>query len=185
MLSESERTCLLQVARHSIESVVSGRPGSEVSIDASILGKTSGAFVTLRIDHELRGCIGYVDPKKPLVDTVHDAAEKAAMEDLRFPAVTADELAIIAIEISVLSPMKSISSIVEIEVGSHGLVVELGTHRGLLLPQVAVEYGWDAAELLKQTIRKAGLEPGIIKHRDLRLFIFTAEIFSESRDTTS
>lgn len=183
MLSESERQCLLQLARRAIEAAVVHKEKTAFIIDSSDLQKPCGAFVTLRKSHDLRGCIGYVDPRKPLIETVQDAAVRAALEDPRFPPVMPDELGEIDIEISVLSLLTGIASATEIEVGKHGLVVELGNHRGLLLPQVAAEYGWDAETLLHQTIRKAGLPPGVTGQKDLRLFVFTAEIFGEHHTT--
>ena len=181
MLAEPERQCLLVAARTAIESAVIGRRAPPPSSDVPALMIPAGAFVTLHKSHELRGCIGYLDAKKPLIETVHDAAVKSAVEDPRFPPVTTDELGDIYIEISVLSPMTAIRSAAEIVAGIHGLVVEFQDHRGLLLPQVAAEFGWDAETLLQQTIRKAGLLPGVMQEKDLRLFVFTAEVFGEHR----
>jgi len=173
----------LRVARCAIEAAVLNKPMAAVSIDSPALKKPSGAFVTLHEAQELRGCIGYVDPRKPLLATVQDAAVKAAMEDPRFPPVGIDELEEIEIEISVLSPLQGIRSPGEIEVGRHGLVVEFGSHRGLLLPQVAAEYGWDAETFLQQTVRKAGLAAHVVDEQDLKVFVFTAEIFNEHEAT--
>ena len=185
MLSESEKQILLNVARTSIEAAVrpataGGQlPESDVAEYPSSLTTKSGAFVTLRIDNELRGCIGYIEAQKPLVETVQEVAMKSALEDPRFLPVAPEELPTIDIEISVISPMKQIQSIDEIEVGKHGLMLELGNFRGLLLPQVATEYSWDRETFLNQVARKAGLPPQSWKDSRAKISIFSAEIFSE------
>ena len=150
-----------------------------MEIAQTALEERSGAFVSLHEDRELRGCIGYVDPVKSLYKTVIDAAAKAALEDPRFPPVSREELPYIDIEISMLSPLKEIRKVDEIEIGKHGLVVELGHHRGLLLPQVATEAGWDKHTFLHQTFRKSGLPEHLWHHKDLKIYSFTAEVFGE------
>jgi len=137
-----------------------------------------GAFVTLHRDGRLRGCIGYIEPVKPLIRTVQEVAVKAAFEDPRFPPLTEDES--VQIEISVLTPPEQVSDISSIEVGRDGLIVELGPRRGLLLPQVATEYGWDRQTFLENTATKAGLPPDAWKHPSVRLYKFSAEIFGDS-----
>ncbi len=179
MLSETERQFLLNIARESIETVVRRLPKTGVSEYPESLATESGAFVTLHIDNELRGCIGFIEPQKPLVDTVRDAALKSALEDPRFLPVTEKELPAIEIEISVISPMKKIQSIDEIEIGKHGLLLELKSFRGLLLPQVAPEQGWDRETFLNQTARKAGLPMRAWKEPKAVISIFSAEVFSE------
>ena len=111
---------------------------------------------------------------------MQDAAAKAASEDPRFVSVQPEELQHIEIEISVLSPLTEIQSIDEIEIGTHGLIVELGHHRGLLLPQVAVSMGWDKETFLQQTLRKSGLPPHLWNHEGLKIFSFSAEVFNET-----
>ena len=138
-----------------------------------------GAFVTLKRSGQLRGCIGYVEGIKPLWQTIEDCTIAAASQDPRFPPVRPDELPEIEIEISVLSPMKQISSIDEIEVGQHGLIITKGPFRGLLLPQVATEYGWDKIRFLQHTCIKAGLPPDAWKE-GAQIEVFTADVFSES-----
>jgi len=181
MLSEAEKTFLLQLARSSIVAALKGKR-AEVPADVpGELTKPSGAFVTLHKGGELRGCIGYIESVKPLAETVKDVAQKSATEDYRFSQVSEEELADIEIEISVLSPLECISDIRQIEVGKHGLVIELGGYRGLLLPQVATELGWDRETFLNQTARKAGLAPGLWKHPEAKIYIFSAEVFNERK----
>lgn len=140
----------------------------------------SGAFVTLRCDGELRGCIGYIEAQKPLVETVEEAAMRAALDDYRFFPVTMEEVPRLEIEISVLSPLKCVDSVEEIVVGTHGLIVESKNRRGLLLPQVPVEQGWDREVFLSQTCRKAGLPPTAWSEPGVKLYSFTAEIFGDA-----
>jgi AmmeMemoRadiSam system protein A len=179
MLSESEKEFLLQNARRSIEAAVRRKGAALPEKLPQPLMELCGAFVTLHKGGELRGCIGYIEGLKPLIETIWDAAEKAALEDYRFMPVTVEELPDIEIEISVLSPLKHVKDINEIEIGKHGLVVEVGYNRGLLLPQVATEYSWDRETFLNQTARKAGLLSDGWKNPEAKIFIFTAEIFSE------
>ena len=174
MLSTSEKQYLLHAARKAIESAVTASPFMMDEPPAS-LKQLSGAFVTLHQHGELRGCIGYIDRTKPLIETVTTCAVKAAFDDPRFFPVTSSELATLEIEISVLSPLRRIERLEEIEVGVHGLVVESEDHRGLLLPQVAVEHRWDRETFFRHTLQKAG----IYKGDRLIVFVFTAEIFNE------
>ena len=179
MVSESEKEFLLQNARRSIEAAVRRKGAALPEKIPQPLMELYGAFVTIHKGGELRGCIGYIEGLKPLIETIWDGAEKAALEDYRFMPVTAEELPDIEIEISVLSPLKQVKDINEIEVGKHGLVIEVGYNRGLLLPQVATEYGWDRETFLNQTARKTGLPSDGWKNPEAKIFIFTAEIFNE------
>ncbi len=179
MLTDSEKQFLLRLARSSLESAVRRTPLPPLGpCDASLL-EPRGAFVTLREGGELRGCIGYVDAVKPLAHTVREVTAKAALEDVRFPPVGPDELPGIGIEISVLSPLSRLDEIAGIELGTHGLMIEFEKYRGLLLPQVPLEHGWDRETFLSQTAKKAGLPSSIWKHREARTYTFTADIFSE------
>ena len=137
-------------------------------------------FVTLRQGKELRGCIGYVEPRLPLANAVAEVAQKAAFEDPRFAPLDSDELTTIDIEISVLSPLEKVENVEEIEVGKHGLVIEAGMLKGLLLPHVAVEYGWSREQFLNHAALKAGLPAEAWHNRRTRLFAFTTETFSET-----
>jgi AmmeMemoRadiSam system protein A len=143
------------------------------------LAEPSGAFVTIRQHGELRGCIGYIESHHPLAVVVSEVAVKAATEDPRFAPMTQSELARATLEVSILTPLRQITDISEIEVGTHGLLLELGGHRGLLLPQVASEYEWDRETFLESTARKAGLPGEAWKDSGAKIFIFTADIVSE------
>lgn len=140
----------------------------------------AGAFVTLRVNGELRGCIGYPEPELPLIETVERCAVSAAISDPRFPAVSPAEWSSVELEISVLGPIEPVADISDVVVGRHGLIVEQGRRRGLLLPQVATEWKWSAAEFASQTCGKAGL-PRDAWHTGAKLFKFEAEVFGESR----
>jgi len=179
-LSDSDKKELLRTARASIEQAMSGVPVSPGEISTGLLGEPRGVFVTLRLQNDLRGCIGYVEPRLPLLEAVREVAQKSAFEDPRFPPLSEEELKEVEIEISVLSPLRKISSVDEIEIGKHGLVVDAGYTRGLLLPQVATEYGWGKEEFLSHTARKAGLPADAWKHRGIELFAFTSDVFSEA-----
>jgi AmmeMemoRadiSam system protein A len=182
LLSDAEKRFLLGAARTSVASAVRKTPPPYFEPSEPSLLRRCGAFVTLREGNELRGCIGYIDPIKPLGITVCEVAAKAAIEDTRFPPVTPAELEGINIEISVISPLTKMNNMTEIEMGKHGLLIEYKRSRGLLLPQVPVEFGWDRDTFLAQTARKAGLPPLIWKNPDAETFIFTAEIFDEKSE---
>ena len=177
--SNSERKELLRIARKSIAAALTREPGREAIPTSSALNEPRGAFVTLRLGNELRGCIGYIEPNLPLSKTIHEVAQKAAFEDPRFPELTQDELSVIEIEISVLSPVERVTNIQEIEIGTHGLVIESGAARGLLLPHVATSYKWDREQFLRQTSIKAGLQPDAWKKPDVMIYKFSTETFSD------
>ncbi len=172
---------LLQAARCAIEAAVCCRPEelSATTYPPPLL-KPCGAFVTIHHKDDLRGCIGYIESAMALVDTVREVGAKAALDDFRFEPVGEDELPEITIEISVLSPLHPMIDSSEIKIGTHGLMVEFKRARGLLLPQVAVEYGWDAELFLVQTARKAGLPPTMWSDPEAKVYLFTAEVFRES-----
>lgn len=177
MLDEQQRRALLRAARQAVEAAAAGETYSPTRDDPA-LQEPGAAFVTLRNRAELRGCIGVTEPKAALIDTVARMARAAAREDPRFLPVQPDEVSDLTIEISVLGPPEAVTGAKEIEVGTHGLVIERGAQRGLLLPQVAVEWGWDREQFLDQTCVKAGLPPGCWR-RDARIYAFTAEVFGE------
>lgn len=140
-----------------------------------------GAFVTLHtLEGQLRGCIGYVTPVAPLYRTVVENTVNAARRDPRFPPVKPSETSDIEIEISAMTPPREIDSIDEIEVGKHGLIINRGLMRGLLLPQVATEYGWDKETFLNHTCLKAGLPETAWKDDRVKIEVFSADVFSES-----
>jgi AmmeMemoRadiSam system protein A len=177
-LERSEKLLLLQTAREAITARLEGR--RPVFPEPSKTLKTRcGAFVTLNEHGKLRGCIGFVTAAKPLVETVKEAAEASALQDPRFEPLRMEELKIVEIEISVLSPLRPIASVEEIEVGRHGIMLRRGYHSGLLLPQVATEYGWDRETFLTHTCYKAGLEGSCWRDPETRIEIFSAVVFAE------
>jgi AmmeMemoRadiSam system protein A len=145
---------------------------------AGVLAQLGGAFVTLHSDGDLRGCIGHIERTLPLGKVVPQCAVAACSTDPRFPPVTALELARIDIEISLLGPLEPISGPGDIEIDRHGLMIEQGWQRGLLLPQVATEWKWDASTFLAQTCHKAGLPRDAWK-QGATLYRFEAEVFGE------
>ncbi len=180
MLSESQKRILLDTARGAIRAAVRGMSGFQHQVTDTLLLSPGAAFVTLRIEGELRGCIGYIEPIRPLIETIEEVAVKAATEDFRFTPVEESELPHISIEISVLSRLEQVTDIQEIEVGKHGLLIEANNSRGLLLPQVASEQGWDRETFLNQTARKAGLPSAMWRNPQAKIFKFSAEIFNDT-----
>lgn len=178
LLNEQQQKTLIKLARDTISLYVkNGRRITFNSTEQELQAKC-GAFVTLKIDGDLRGCIGFITSPRPLYETIIDVAIAAATEDPRFPPLQKNELDIINIEISVLSPLRKIDDIKEIEVGKHGLIISKGFHRGLLLPQVATENNWDKITFLRHTCLKAGL-PTNAWQEDATIEIFSAQIFAE------
>jgi AmmeMemoRadiSam system protein A len=178
-LSSADKQLLLRVARDSIAAQLQGKAAAPVKATSPVLGESRGAFVSLHRRGQLRGCIGYIEAVKPLLQTVREMAPAAAFQDPRFRPLQADELADLEIEISVLTPLKLIKSTDEIEVGRHGLYIVKGLNRGLLLPQVATQYHWDRQTFLGQTCNKAGLPVDAWKDPGTQIFIFGAEIFAD------
>ncbi len=183
-LTNEEKRTLLKIARSAVQSALEGKQLSPLKLQSEALNRHSGVFVTLRIGENLRGCIGYIEPLFPLAQAMQEVAVKAAMEDPRFMPLTLSELDSITIEISVLSPLSDLLDVEKIEIGKHGLVIDAGYRRGLLLPQVATEYGWDRNEFLKNTALKAGLPPDAWKRKEVKLFTFTVEKIEESEFTS-
>ncbi|MDD3819668.1 MAG: AmmeMemoRadiSam system protein A [Actinomycetota bacterium] len=178
-LSDEHKKILLKIARDSITRAVYSRPPLEYRIDDEVLNKKCGAFVTLHIDGNLRGCIGNIVSDTPLWKTVRNMAVESALRDPRFYPLTPQELDRVDIEISVLSPLKRIEDPEEIEVGKHGLFIRKGFYQGLLLPQVATEYGWDRTQFLEQTCYKAGLNKNCYLESGTEIYIFSAIVFGE------
>jgi len=178
MLTTEQRRRLLRIARESIEAVLDGRR-PELAPPDDVLGRPAGAFVTLTREDELRGCIGSIHPVAPLDQAVSSSAINAAFRDPRFLPLQKEELAEIEIEISVMGPIEQVTNVEEIVVGRDGLIVSRGRNAGLLLPQVATEYGWDRETFLRQTCVKAGLSPDSWKAPDCRIERFSAQVFSE------
>ena len=181
LLSRKQRALLLTHARAAIEATLHNR-SYDPSLSARgepVLSAPRGAFVTLKIKKRLRGCIGSVEPVRALDATVFEMAVAAAFKDPRFDGVTLDELPELHIEISVLSLPSLIDNVAEIQVGRHGLLVEKGELRGLLLPQVADDYGWDATAFLQHTCDKAALPRDAWQDDDTNVYVFSAEVFGE------
>ena len=180
MLSFAEKSFLLELARTEITRITLGGPEESIPLFSPVMSQKRGVFVTLEKDGDLRGCIGYVEGVVPLQQAVREMAASAAFNDPRFPTVEPEEVKELSIEISVLSPLKKITDISEIEVGKHGLIVEKDIYKGLLLPQVAAEYHWDRETFLRQTCYKAGLNEDEWQKPETIIKIFSAEIFREN-----
>ncbi len=180
-LSAEAKRALLSITRHSIEAALRGEAPGPVRADdlPPVLLEQRGAFVTLKKDGELRGCIGHMSSDKALHECVQEIALLAAFGDRRFPPLLADELGEITIEISVLTPMREIEGIDDVRVGRDGLVVHAGRRRGVLLPQVAEEYGWSDLVFLQQTCNKAGLPPDAWQWPETTVYAFSAVVFGE------
>lgn len=177
-IGAADRQVLLALARLALESAVRGE-APPAPAPGPVFETPAGAFVTLRLQGRLRGCVGQPHPEHPLARTIVECAAAAALRDPRFEPVSAAELPRVAIELSVLTPLTPVSDPDAIVVGRHGLVVVRGGRRGLLLPQVASARGWSREEFLAETCRKAGLS----RHawRDgAKVFAFEAEIFGET-----
>jgi AmmeMemoRadiSam system protein A len=178
-----ERQFLLRLAHAAILSAIEaeGRELAAPSVPAHLLEHLSeprGAFTTLYSKGKLRGCVGYPTALLPLYRTVMETARAAAFEDPRFVPVTQDEAPELLISISVLSLLFPIAADA-IEVGRHGLLITDGARRGLLLPQVPTEHGWDRITFLEQTCRKAGLSPAAWRSPQAKIEAFTAEVFAD------
>lgn len=179
MTNEQDRALLLRLARDAIAAHVGVRP-AHVPEMSGVLAQAGGAFVTLHNRGDLRGCIGHVEATEPIGRVVPRCAVAACSTDPRFPPITDAELDQIDIEISLLGPLEPITGEQDIEIGRHGLVVEQGWQRGLLLPQVATEWGWDAATFLAHACHKAGL-PRDAWQKGAKIWRFEAEVFGEAR----
>ena len=176
-LNEAERQRLLELARQALEASVRHNDLPAAEEPEGALREPCGAFVTLRKSRQLRGCIGVVEALKPLYQTVQECALAAALHDPRFQPVEPDELPELRIEVSVLSPLVEVTPD-QIEVGRHGLLVSLGERRGVLLPQVAVEWKWDGRRFLEETCLKAGL-PKSAWQGGAKIQAFTTQAFGE------
>jgi AmmeMemoRadiSam system protein A len=141
------------------------------------LKENRGAFVTLNKHGQLRGCIGTIQPSRPLYQVVEEMAAAAAFEDSRFDPLTVQELKDLELEISVLTPLQRVKNIQEIEIGKHGLYIKKGFYSGLLLPQVATDYNWSRQTFLEETCRKAGMDRNAWKEKGTEIYMFSADIF--------
>lgn len=177
-LSTTEKKLLLKIARESIIHYVQkgNKPKFEISNESLLTAQ--GCFVTIKQKGKLRGCLGQFTSDKPLCQLVQEMAIAAATRDPRFYPMRNEDLQNFDLEISILSPLQKIDSIEEIQVGVHGLYIEKNFCRGVLLPQVAIEYGWDRNTFLEQTCLKAGLDKEAWKDQ-ADIHIFSAQIFGE------
>lgn len=176
MFTESQRQAALDVAREAITARLADRPYGVPA--GAALPAACGVFVTLKVQGHLRGCLGTLECRRGLLEEIARCAADAATEDPRFSPLPSQQLPDVSIEISVLGPLERIDPLrlEDIVVGRHGLVVEQGRHRGLLLPQVAHERQWDAEQFLRQTCIKASLPPDAWRH-GADVYRFEAEIF--------
>jgi len=176
-LLEEEKKILRRIALTAIEGKLKGVRNHPAEKPTSNLQQKRGAFVSLHKSGHLRGCIGQIVPAKPLYQTIEDMAIAAAFDDPRFEPLAAKELPDLELEISVLTPMERMKRADEIEIGKHGLYLKKGFYSGLLLPQVAAEYGWDRTTFLEETCRKAGLPRSAWKEKSTEIYLFSADIF--------
>ncbi len=180
MLSKKQRERLLEIARDAISNYIGSGKRAAVHEDDPALSKELGAFVTLRKNGELRGCIGNLTGSKPLYITIRDMAIESATADPRFSPVSREEIKDIDIEISVLSPLKKEEDPGNIKMGVDGVIVRKGLRSGVFLPQVAIETGWSREEFMSNLCaHKAGLPADAWKDKDTQIFTFTAEVFSK------
>jgi AmmeMemoRadiSam system protein B/AmmeMemoRadiSam system protein A len=178
-LNNEEQKIALTIARETLETAFAKKAYTPDTKEVKIFDEKRGAFVTLRINGALRGCIGLFEPDMKLSEVIKEMATAAAFEDGRFTPLTADELDKVDIEISVLTPMKKISSVDAIEMGTHGVYIKRGARSGVFLPQVATETGWDKNTFLNSLCtEKAGLEPGCWRDANTEVFVFTAQVFN-------
>jgi AmmeMemoRadiSam system protein A len=177
-LTPEEERFLLDLARRALEHYFQTGENLHPAVDNPKFLEKRGAFVTLKVDDELRGCVGYPKPYKPLAEAVAEMAVAAASQDFRFDPLTSEELARTKIEISVLSLPEPVKDPKEVEVGRDGIIVSKGFNQGLLLPQVPVEHNWDRDTYLRHGCLKAGIGPDEWK-KGAKLEVFTAQVFSE------
>jgi len=179
VLSETQKAALVTIAREAVRSAAGGLPASMATVAADFPA-ASGAFVTLKRGGRLRGCIGTLECRHSLAEEVARVAVSAALKDPRFAPLTSAELDGLDVEVSLLGPLEVIDphDAAAFEVGRHGLVVEQGRRRGLLLPQVATEWGWDREQFLVQTCVKAGL-PRDAWRSGARVYRFDAIVFGD------
>lgn len=177
-LSAEDRVAFLRFARNSVERVVAGSRKLSIVPQEEIFSRVCGVFVTLHVHGKLRGCIGVVEGHEPLSASLAHCAEGAALHDPRFSPIRKEELSHLQIEISLLSVLTPIRP-EEIEIGKHGLLIDDGRNRGLLLPQVAPEHHLDRESFLAETCRKAGLPRDAWKSESVQIFGFACEVFSD------
>jgi AmmeMemoRadiSam system protein B/AmmeMemoRadiSam system protein A len=178
-LNAEDKEELLTIARQTIAHFLETGGFPHILVTQPALLQERGAFVTLKKHGELRGCIGHLIGDRPLYLVVQNVAVSAAVADQRFPPVTEEELSDLEIEISVLSPLKQVESVDQIQVGLHGVIIRRGLNQAVYLPQVAPEQGWGREEMLQNLCLKAGLSKDEWKKEGTRFYVFTAEVFGE------
>ena len=177
-LLDSEKEYLKDLVRTAIRTKLDGQDDAPIPEPPTLKLKSPlGAFVTLKIDGRLRGCIGNLQGAGELYRTVWNMSRAAAFNDPRFSSLSGDEFDKLDVEISVLSTVEPCPDVNEIRVGRHGLVIQRGSQSGILLPQVPVEWGWDRERFLAQTCVKAGLKPDAWQKVGTNVFWFEAEVF--------
>lgn len=186
MLQTEDGKFLVELAREAIKTYLKDEKIIEVPVDTpKLLRESMGVFVTIHRKGQLRGCIGYPEPVKPLVNALIEISVSSATADPRFPPLSLDELDEVELEVSVLTKPELIEVktpkgyLNQIKIGEDGLIVEKGVYRGLLLPQVAVEWCWDVEEFLANTCMKAGLSPDCWFDEKTKIYKFQALIFHE------
>lgn len=182
-LNREQQVRLLALARRTIREMLEGEglpdPALLEGFDDPVFGEKCGAFVTLHAGGALRGCIGYIRGVKTIPETIIDMANASAFKDPRFPPLRKQEFGLINIEISIMSPIVEVRDTADIAVGRDGLIITSGHRSGLLLPQVATEYGWDLSTFLEHTCYKAGLPGDAWKMKGTRIEKFSAQVFGE------
>lgn len=182
-LNREQQVRLLALARRTIREMLEGEglpdPALLEGFDDPVFGEKCGAFVTLHAGGALRGCIGYIRGVKTIPETIIDMANASAFKDPRFPPLRKQEFGLIDIEISIMSPIVEVRDTADIAVGRDGLIITSGHRSGLLLPQVATEYGWDLSTFLEHTCYKAGLPGDAWKTKGTRIEKFSAQVFGE------
>jgi AmmeMemoRadiSam system protein A len=179
-LSEAERRTIVELARQAVREAVCHNRAVEPIPEVGVFERRCGAFVTLHVKGKLHGCIGMIEPRASLGETIVKCAIGAALEDPRFSPMRPEEAEEAEVEVSLLSPVERIQ-VEEIEVGKQGLLVENGPRRGLLLPQVAVEHQLDREAFLRETCHKAGLAGDAWKDPATKIYGFTCEVIRENR----
>ena len=179
-ISDELKKNIFLLIRNEIASELGLSVSKKAAIDDPILSEKYGAFVTLHIHGQLRGCIGFIVGYRPLNETLSELSRLAAFKDPRFPPLSVDEYDDIDIEVSILSPIENLGSPEDIEIGKHGLIIKRGFKSGLLLPQVATENNWQRDQFLSHTCLKAGLPPDAWKEKDTEMQYFTAYVFGEN-----
>lgn len=180
-LNKDQQIKLLKLARKTIADKLGISEDIQLpDFNDDVFKEKCGAFVTIHIKGDLRGCIGYIEGVKSIPETVKDMATASAFSDPRFSSLTPEEYKKIDIEISILSPIEKVNDVSEIEVGRDGVIITKGYNRGLLLPQVPVEHGWDRDTFLSHTCYKAGIPADSWRKPDVLIEKFSAQVFSEN-----